>query len=74
MKGFFLLYLRRMGDLDKIVEEAWKHQDYPEVLMRKPQEVFEDFHENAMYLFEYANALDFMGRESEAIPPILNGC
>ncbi|EQD79794.1 hypothetical protein B1B_00024, partial [mine drainage metagenome] len=32
------------------------------------QEVFEDYRGNAVYLFEYANALDFMGKEDEAIP------
>jgi tetratricopeptide (TPR) repeat protein len=57
-----------MNDLNKIIDEAWKHRDNPEVLIRKFQEVFEDYRGNAVYLFEYANALDFMGKETAAIP------
>lgn len=54
--------------LNKIIGEAWKHQDSPEVMLAKFQDVFEEYQGNAVYLFEYANALDFMGRETEAIP------
>ncbi|EQD74642.1 hypothetical protein B1B_02551 [mine drainage metagenome] len=57
-----------MNDLNKIVEEAWKHRDTPEVLQKKFQEVFEDYRGNTVYLFEYASALDFLGKETEAIP------
>ena len=38
------------------------------MLLKKFQEVFEDYSGNTVYLFEYANALDFLGKESEAIP------
>ncbi len=57
-----------MGDLNKIIEEAWKCRDNPEVLLRKFQEVFEDYRGNAVFLFEYANASDFMEKEDEEIP------
>ena len=57
-----------MSDLNKIIKEAWKHRDNPEVLLKKFQEVFEDYGGNTVYLFEYANALDFLGKENEAIP------
>ena len=57
-----------MNDLNKIIEEAWKHRDNPEALLRKFQEVFEVYRGNAVYLFEYASALDFMGKEPAAIP------
>ena len=57
-----------MNDLNKVVEEAWKHRDSPEVFLRKFQDVIKDYRENALYLFEYASALDFLGRETEAIP------
>ena len=57
-----------MSDLNKVMGEVWKHRDCPEVFLRKFQEVFEDYHENAAYLFEYASALDFLGKETEAIP------
>ncbi|MHB1709694.1 MAG: tetratricopeptide repeat protein [Thermoplasmataceae archaeon] len=57
-----------MSDLNKIIEEAWKHRDNPEAMLEKFQEVFEDYRENTVYLFEYANALDFLGKENEAIP------
>ena len=57
-----------MNKLNKIVEEAWKHRENPEVLLGKFQEVFEDYSENAVYLFEYASALDFLGKETDAIP------
>ena len=53
--------------LNKIIGEAWKHQDSPEVMLAKFQEVFEEYQGNAVYLFEYANALDFMEKETEAI-------
>jgi hypothetical protein len=32
-----------MNDLDKIIEEAWKHRDKPEVMLTKFQEVFEEY-------------------------------
>ncbi len=54
--------------LNKVIEEAWKHRDNSEVMLAKFQEVFEEYRENAVYLFQYANALDFVGKESEAIP------
>ncbi len=57
-----------MSDLNKIIEDAWKHRDNPEEFLRKFQEVFEDYSRNAVYLFEYASALDFMGKEPAAIP------
>ena len=57
-----------MNDLNKIIEEAWKHRNNPEALLRKFQEVFEVYRGNAVYLFEYASALDFMGKEPAAIP------
>jgi tetratricopeptide (TPR) repeat protein len=57
-----------MGNLNKIIEDAWKHRDNPEEFLRKFQEVFEDYRRNAVYLFEYASALDFMGKEPAAIP------
>ncbi len=57
-----------MNELNKIIEEAWKHRDTPEVLQKKFQEVFEDYRGNTNYLFQYANALDFLGKETEAIP------
>ena len=57
-----------MSDLNEIIEEAWKHQDNPELLLERFQEVFEDYRGNSVYLFEYANALDFLGKETEAIP------
>lgn len=57
-----------MSDLNKIIKEAWKHKDNPELLLKKFQEVFEDYQEDSVYLFEYANALDFLGKENEAIP------
>ena len=57
-----------MGEINKIIEDAWNHQDNPELLLKKFQEVFEQFSENPLYLFEYANALDFSGKEQEAIP------
>ncbi len=57
-----------MSDLNEIIEEAWKHQDNPELLLKRFQEVFEDYRGNSVYLFEYANALDFLGKETGAIP------
>ena len=57
-----------MNDLNKIIEDAWKSLDDPEEFLKKFQEVFEDYHRNAVYLFEYANALDFLEKENEAIP------
>ncbi|AKA48296.1 hypothetical protein IX51_03370 [uncultured archaeon] len=57
-----------MDHLNKIIEEAWNQRDTPEVFLKKFQEVFEDYSENAVYLFEYASALDFLGKETEAIP------
>ncbi|MGP6240240.1 tetratricopeptide repeat protein [Cuniculiplasma sp. SKW4] len=51
-----------------IIEEAWKHREKPEVMLGKFQEVFEEYREDSVYLFEYANALDFLGKETEAIP------
>lgn len=38
------------------------------MMLAKFQEVFEEYRENAVYLFEYANVLDFMGKETSAIP------
>ena len=49
-----------MGDLKSIVDDAWKHRDCPELLVKKFQEIFEDYHDDPVYLFEYANALDFL--------------
>ena len=57
-----------MGDLKSSVDDAWKHRDCPELLVKKFQEIFEDYHDDPVYLFEYANALDFLGKEVEAIP------
>ena len=57
-----------MTDLNKIIEDAWKHQDNPDVLLRIFDENFEVFQANAAYLFEYANALDYLGKETKAIP------
>ncbi|MHB8359880.1 MAG: tetratricopeptide repeat protein [Thermoplasmataceae archaeon] len=57
-----------MGEINKIIEDAWNHQDNPELLLKKFQEVFEYYSGNPVYLFEYANALDFSGKEPEAIP------
>lgn len=57
-----------MTNLNKILEEAWKHRDNPEDLLKTFQEVFEEYRGNAVYLYEYANALDFLGKENEAIP------
>lgn len=57
-----------MDDLNKVTDEAWKSRDNPEVLRSKFQEVFEDYRGNAVYLFEYANALDFIRKEAKAIP------
>ncbi len=57
-----------LNNLNKIIEDAWKHKDNPEEFLRKFQEVFEEYRRNAAYLFEYANALDFLGKEPEAIP------
>lgn len=57
-----------MNDLDRIVEEAWKHRENSEIFLRMFQEVFEDYRDNAAYLFQYANALDFAAKEAEAIP------
>ncbi|MHB1440769.1 MAG: tetratricopeptide repeat protein [Cuniculiplasma sp.] len=57
-----------MNDLNEIIEEAWYHRDNPEVLLRKFHEVYDNYHGNPVYLFEYANALDFLGKEHEAIP------
>ncbi|MHB1493720.1 MAG: tetratricopeptide repeat protein [Thermoplasmataceae archaeon] len=65
---FFQYQLDWMSYLNKIIEEAWKHKDNPELLLKKFQEVFEDYQEDSVYLFEYANALDFLGEEDEAIP------
>ena len=36
-------------------------------MLAKFQAVFEEYRENAVFLFEYANALDFVGKENEAI-------
>ena len=57
-----------MRDLNFILENAWKYRDDPEKLIWTFQRVFEEYRENPIYLFEYANALDFLGKESEAIP------
>lgn len=57
-----------MDNLNNIIEEAWKHKDDRDIFLRKFQEVFDDYRENAVYLFEYANALDFAGKEIDAIP------
>jgi len=57
-----------MADLNRIIEEARKHRDDPEMFLKKFREVFEEYQENTIFLFEYANALDFMGNETEAIP------
>ena len=51
-----------------IIEEAWKHRDKPEVMLTKFQEVFEEYRGDSVYLFKYANALDFLGKETEAVP------
>ena len=57
-----------MKSLNNIIEEAWKYQDKPEIMLKIFQEPYDDFSENAAYLFEYANVLDFLGKETEAIP------
>ncbi len=57
-----------MNDLNSIIENAWKYTGDPEKLIRTFQEVFDDYRENPIYFFEYANALDFLGKEAEAIP------
>ncbi len=57
-----------MNNLNSIIENAWKYTNDPEKLIRTFQEVFDDYRENPIYLFEYANALDFLGKEAEAIP------
>jgi len=57
-----------MSELDKIIEEAWRNHDNPEVMLAKFKEVFNDYKNNAVFLFEYANALDFLGKEDEAVP------
>ena len=56
---FFIPWLIWMGEINKIIEDAWNHQDNPELLLKKFQEVFEYYSGNPVYLFEYANALDF---------------
>ena len=48
-----------MRDLNFILENAWKYSDDPEKLIWTFQRVFEEYRENPIYLFEYANALDF---------------
>jgi tetratricopeptide (TPR) repeat protein len=57
-----------MDDLNKIIEDAWKQKGNPEAMLKKFREVFKDYRGNVLYLVEYANALDFMGKEAEAIP------
>ena len=57
-----------MTKLDNIIEEAWKHREIPDKMRKAFQDSFETYKENPVYLFEYANALDFLGKESEAIP------
>lgn len=57
-----------MKNLNNIVEEAWRYQDKPEIMLKMFQDAYNDFMGNAAYLFEYANVLDFLGKETEAIP------
>jgi tetratricopeptide (TPR) repeat protein len=57
-----------MRNLNNIIEEAWKYQDKPEIMLKIFQEAYEDFSGNPAYLFEYANVLDFLDMETEAIP------
>ena len=57
-----------MTKLDIIIEEAWKLREDPDKMRKAFQDSFEVYKENPLYLFEYANALDFLGKESEAIP------
>ena len=57
-----------MSDLNNIIENAWKYKNNSEKLIKTFQEAFDDYSENPIYLFEYANALDFLGKEDEAIP------
>jgi len=57
-----------MAGLNRILEEARKSRDDPKMFLKKFQEVFEEYRENAIFLFEYVTALDFMGNEAEAIP------
>ena len=57
-----------MKNLNNITEEAWKYKDKPGIMSKIFQEAYNDFSGNAAYLFEYANVLDFLGKETEAIP------
>ncbi len=57
-----------MNNLNEIIEEAWKHRNDPDLFLNKFKEIFNNYRENSVYLFEYANALDFLGKETEAIP------
>jgi len=57
-----------MKNLNNIIQEAWRYRDKPEIMLKMFQDAYNDFSGNAAYLFEYANVLDFLGKETEAIP------
>ena len=57
-----------MKNLNNIIEEARKYHGKPEIMLKILQGAYEDFSGNAAYLFEYANVLDFLGKENTAIP------
>jgi len=57
-----------MKNLSNIIEKTWRCQDKPEIMLKIFQDAYEDFSKNSAYLFEYTNVLDFLGKETEAIP------
>ena len=53
-----------------IIGEAWAYRGEPEVMLAKFQEFFEEFHWNAVYIFEYASALDLLRKQQRQSPYI----
>ncbi|MEM0156228.1 MAG: hypothetical protein QW597_06505 [Thermoplasmataceae archaeon] len=50
-----------------LMEEAWRYRSRPEMMLKKCHEALKNYNGNPVELFEYANALNFLGRNSEEI-------
>jgi predicted Zn-dependent protease len=63
--------MSEQGRVEEAIARAWKliREERAEEAMATLQTLVEDFPRNARAHFEYAGALDFQGREEEAIEP-----
>ncbi|BDC17578.1 tetratricopeptide repeat protein [Acidianus sp. HS-5] len=53
-------------DIEKLIEEGYKKPD--EELEDYFKKLYQEFGDNPRVIYEYANVLDYLGKEKEAIP------